>query len=88
MLCFTVQDTGVGMTPEKLEEVMDSMKTGKIRRRDPNEPEAGGGFGLYNVDQRIRLYYGQDEGIMIESGSGGTTVSFSVPAHQGEDQLS
>ena len=88
MLCFTVRDTGVGMTQEKLEEVMDSMKTGKIRRRDPNEPEAGGGFGLYNVDQRIRLYYGQDEGIMIESGSGGTTVSFSVPAHQGEDQLS
>ena len=88
MLCFTVRDTGVGMTQEKLEEVMDSMKTGKIRRRDPNEPEAGGGFGLYNVDQRIRLYYGQEEGIMIESGSGGTTVSFSVPAHQGEDQLS
>ena len=88
MLCFTVRDTGVGMTQEKLEEVIDSMKTGKIRRRDPNEPEAGGGFGLYNVDQRIRLYYGQDEGIMIESGSSGTTVSFSVPAHQGEDQLS
>ena len=87
MLCFTVQDTGVGMTPEKLEEVRETMKTGKVLHRDPNELEPGGGFGLYNVDQRIRLYYGQDKGLEIESGPGGTKVYFSVPEHQGEEQV-
>ena len=80
MLCFEVQDTGSGMTPEKLEEVRDAMRRGRQMRRDPNEPEPGGGFGLYNVDQRIRLYYNLDKGLHIESGPGGTTVSFRVPA--------
>ena len=80
MLCFEVQDTGSGMTPEKLEEVRGAMRRGRQMRRDPNEPEPGGGFGLYNVDQRIRLYYNQDRGLQIESGPEGTTVSFAVPA--------
>ena len=29
---------------------------------------AGTGFGLNNVDRRIRLYYDQEEGLSIESG--------------------
>lgn len=87
VLFFSVQDTGVGMTPEKLREVLDAMHTGKVRRRNPDEPEPGGGFGLYNVDQRIRLYYGLEKGIEIESGPDGTIVSFSVPAYEGEDAL-
>ena len=80
LLCFEVQDTGSGMTPERLEEVREAMRLGRQMRRDPNEPEPGGGFGLYNVDQRIRLYYNLDRGLSIESGPGGTTVSFRVPA--------
>ncbi len=86
-LNFMVQDTGIGMTKEQLEEVLSAMESGRIRRRDPNEPEAGGGFGLYNVDQRIRLYYAQEKGLEIESGQSGTTVHFSVPVHQGEEQV-
>ena len=80
MLCFEVQDTGGGMTSEKLEEVREAMRQGRQMRRDPNEPEPGGGFGLYNVDQRIRLYYNQEQGLQIESSPQGTTVSFAVPA--------
>ena len=80
MLLFEVHDSGCGMTPEKLEEVRETMRLGRQMRRDPNEPEPGGGFGLYNVDQRIRLYYNLDKGLHIESGSWGTTVSFRVPA--------
>ena len=37
------------------------------------------GFGLVNVNLRIRLYYNQPEGLRIESGPDGTTVSFCVP---------
>ena len=85
MLCFTVEDTGMGMEPERLREVLDAMKTGKVRHRDPNEPEAQGGFGLYNVEQRICLYYGLEKGLEIESGPGGTKVSFQVPAYYEEE---
>ncbi len=80
MLCFEVRDTGNGMTPERLEEVRDAMRLGRQIHRDPNEPEPGGGFGLYNVDQRIRLYYNLDRGLDIESGPDGTKISFRVPA--------
>ncbi len=80
MLCFEVQDTGIGMTEERLEEVREAMRQGRQMRRDPDEPEPGGGFGLYNVDQRIRLYYNLDHGLEIGSGPDGTTVSFRVPA--------
>ena len=80
MLCFEVSDSGCGMTPERLAEVREAMYLGRQMRRDPNEPEPGGGFGLYNVDQRIRLYYNLDAGLHIESGSWGTKVSFRVPA--------
>ena len=80
MLLFEVHDSGSGMTPERLEEIREAMRLGRQMRRDPNEPEPGGGFGLYNVDQRIRLYYNLDKGLHIESGPGGTTVSFRVPA--------
>ncbi len=81
MLCFEVHDTGGGMTPERLEEVREAMRLGRQMKRGPNEPEPGGGFGLYNVDQRIRLYYNLDHGLDIESGPEGTTVSFKVPAY-------
>ena len=80
MLCFEVQDTGSGMKPETLEEVREALSQGRQMRRDPNTPEPGGGFGLYNVDQRIRLYYNLERGLQIESGPEGTTVSFRVPA--------
>ena len=86
MLRFSVRDTGIGMKPERLQEVLDSMKSGRARRRDPNEPEPQGGFGLYNVDQRIRLYYGLDKGLEIGTGPEGTVVSFEVPVYHGEEQ--
>ena len=76
---FAVADTGRGMTEEQLEAVRASL------REDPAVASAApdaehGGFGLRNVDLRIRLYYRQDEGLTLNSDSGGTTVSFDVPA--------
>ena len=43
------------------------------------------GFGLRNVDMRIRLYYHQSEGLEITSGPGGTRVSFCVPLRSREE---
>ena len=77
-LCFCVQDNGAGISPERLQEVRASLKDNNIQL---NSGDGGGsGFGLKNVDLRIRLYYAKEEGLTIESDAGGTKVSFRLPA--------
>jgi LytS/YehU family sensor histidine kinase len=41
---------------------------------------ATGGIGLENVARRLELCYGPGARLEIESGSGGTAVSFAIPA--------
>ena len=67
-----VSDNGIGMAPERLRNLRD-MRSGK-------EPSADSGVGLYSVDQRIKLYYDQPQGLKVDSALGqGTAISFSVP---------
>lgn len=69
-MTFTVSDTGIGMKPEQLEQVRNSL----MAERPPSN-----GFGLYNVNQRIRLYY-DAPGLQISSTyREGTTISFTLP---------
>ena len=64
MLIITVSDNGQGMTPERLKEVQEAIRTGKRA-----------GFGLAAVAERIALYYGPGYGMEIFSEEGkGTTV--------------
>ncbi|MBR6019133.1 MAG: sensor histidine kinase [Lachnospiraceae bacterium] len=79
-LVFSVRDTGLGMTPEQLAELNERMKEGQ-----PTISAGGGGFGLVNVNLRIRLYYNQTEGLTITSDAGGTTVSLRVPCRTKEE---
>lgn len=74
-----VRDNGAGMPPERLEELRRMMSA--HRGADYS------GFGLFNVDQRIKLYYGQTRGLEIESEQGkGSSISFDVPL-LGPDRL-
>ena len=41
--------------------------------------QGGGGVGLDNVRQRLRLCYGPEADLVIASSSSGATVSFAVP---------
>ena len=75
-LYFCVQDTGTGMTPERLEEIRRALREENVQV----DSATGSGFGLKNVDLRIRLYYSQQEGLQIESDAAGTRISFRVPA--------
>ena len=78
---FSVKDTGCGMTPEQLEALNESMKKEK-----PKVSEGGtGGFGLVNVNMRLRLYYNEPEGLKITSGPEGTDVRFRVPCRTKEE---
>ena len=73
---FAVEDNGMGMTPERLAEVRTSLQNGA-----PLDPDGKGGYGLRNVEQRLRLYYGC--GLTIESEyRHGTRISFTVPDEQ------
>lgn len=80
MLVFTVADTGTGMTQEQLEGLQERMKKGQ-----PTVSEGSGGFGMVNVNLRIRLYYNQPEGLNIFSNEEGTSVSFRVPCRTKEE---
>lgn len=70
-LRFEVRDNGAGMTKERLE----ALKTQKTPKK-----EHFTGIGIGNVDQRIRLIYGMDYGVSIESEEGkGTKVILTLP---------
>jgi len=68
-LRFTVSDNGIGMTKESLEELIHHINHGGGEK----------GYGLYNVNRRLKLYYGLSEGIEVKSEyKKGTEVSFAI----------
>lgn len=78
MLCFSVEDDGVGISAERLKMLKKMLeekpKFNELYRRD------GGSIGLKNIDSRIKLYYGENYGVEIESRPGsGTAVRIRVP---------
>jgi two-component system sensor histidine kinase YesM len=71
---FEVEDNGIGFTPSKLAQVRADLAadTGDIRMES--------GFGIGNVDKRIKLYYGKQYGLSIESEYNvGTCVRLVIP---------
>ena len=68
------------MSNEQLRELTERMKKGQ-----PSVSEGGGGFGLVNVNMRLRLYYNRQDGLRIKSNAEGTEVSFRVPRRTREE---
>lgn len=65
-----VIDNGVGMTPEKAEHILENS----------NETPKGSGVGVKNVNERIKLYFGDEYGIIFESEPEvGTTANVWLP---------
>lgn len=60
-LFISVRDSGVGMSREKIEKIMD-----KSRKKESSI----NGIGLPNVDQRVKLVYGEKYGLKINSVEG------------------
>lgn len=71
-ILVTVEDDGIGMTPEQLNHLKEEL---------PDlEKEGHTGIGLRNVDRRIRLHYGEQYRIRIESVYGeGTSIHLRIP---------
>ena len=78
-LLFCVEDDGAGMSQEQLESLQHNIT------QPPNEGNVqqdyrGGGYGLCNVDERIKIYFGQEYGLSIDSAPGaGTAVTIRIP---------
>lgn len=72
-IIFTVSDTGNGMSPDAVRILRE-----RIERKTIDEQQEQG-FGLWNVNQRVKLYYGEAYGITIESvREKGTNVSVRI----------
>ncbi len=72
LIRFLVKDDGVGMEPEELEKLRSEIL------RPCKETEKG--FGLANVNERIRMNFGMQYGMQIDSVKGeGTCVSVTIP---------
>ena len=76
-LIFEVYDDGSGIDPEKL------IRLKKVLDGEIEEKENPSGFGLYNVQQRICLNYGQGYGLQLESEYGEwTRVYVRIPCNK------
>ena len=84
IMTFVVADTGRGMTPEQLKALEESLQAEIPASQAALEP-GHTGFGMRNVDMRIRLYYKKQTGLLIQSGPEGTEVSFSIPIRTREE---
>lgn len=72
---IVVADNGVGMDEETLSHIFEKHK---VNYRS-------NGVGVYNVQQRLQLYYGSQYGITYTSEKGrGTAASITIPAAQGD----
>ena len=72
------------MTPEQLKALEESLLAEAPTAQAAQEP-GHSGFGMRNVDMRIRLYYKKRTGLLIQSGTEGTEVSFSIPIRTREE---
>lgn len=69
-----VEDNGIGMTEDELQALRQSVEAGNLKTSDK-------GFGLANVHERIRLNYGNDYGLVIDSVyQEGTCVTVCLPS--------
>ena len=67
-----VEDNGKGMTPERLNDVKLALEAEKL--------EESAVYGLYNVNQRIKLNFGEEYGLDLESTyEEGTKVVIRLP---------
>jgi len=81
-LALIVEDDGRGMTPEQTAALNSKLeRSGAPMPADrPAREGAGSGIGLLNVQQRIRLYYGPECGLAVESEAGRyTRVTMRLP---------
>lgn len=68
-ILFTISDNGIGMTSEQVTEIL---------RKELTDSK---GIGVKNVNDRIKIYFGEEYGITVNSELDvGTTITIRIPA--------
>lgn len=79
VICFHVIDNGIGMEEEELNALRHEVEM-------PGSKQSSG-FGLANVNKRIKLNYGNQYGLEIQSKKGeGTDIMVQIPARVLENE--
>lgn len=71
---FRISDNGKGINQSKLEEIREQLKDSFTDRSKH--------IGMLNVNQRIKLIYGNEWGMSVDSGSSGTQIVIRIPREQ------
>lgn len=75
---FQVWDDGVGIEPKLLKRLEDGLNQGLVMNRE--------GYGIFNVNERLRLYFGETYGLTIENGpETGAVVTLRMPLVREEE---
>jgi len=78
-LIIKISDNGVGMTVELLENLNKKL-TGKVTVDEEEKKIRGSGIALINVNQRIKILFGQEYGIRVMSHEKiGTDIELTLP---------
>ncbi len=79
-LLLTVQDDGAGMSKERLAEMQHLLEAPLASLEASSPGITGKSYGMLNVQARIRLSFGDEYGIVLESDEGeGTSVTVIHP---------
>ena len=74
-IVFTIKDNGFGISEDKLHAIYESLQNDSIHQ----------GVGIKNVYQRIKIYYGDEADLRIDSiEDEGTTISIFIPKKKAE----
>lgn len=80
VLSLYVYDNGVGIPEEKLTQIHRGLRFGVKNMQD--------GYGIYNVNERIGLYYGASFGLSYESQAGVCTKAIiTIPMKNQEEKI-
>lgn len=72
-LLFEIEDNGIGMSSEKIDTVLNGIEIRKSHK-------GLNSVAISNINQRIKIHYGQSYGIKIESELGsGTKIKIMIP---------
>ena len=83
---YIIQDNGCGMDERQLQELLQRLKKSDVLVQAVTDDKQG--IGLANIYRRIKLFYGDEAEMEIQSQLNvGTIISISIPVHDDAEQV-